>query len=73
MALEMSGLRMLLAGAALAGLGISANAETFVEHSAEARMQLDFVVPDAALKNSCRQDSSPMSRHRARPRTATCA
>jgi len=27
-----------------------ANAQTFVEHSAEVRMQLDFVVPDAALK-----------------------
>ena len=50
MALGMSGLRMLLAGAALAALAISAKAETFVEHSAEARMQLDFVVPDAALK-----------------------
>src|SRR5262252_2893622 len=57
MALGTSGVRTLLAGAALAGaalaLAISANsadAETFVEHSAEARMQLDFVVPDAALK-----------------------
>ena len=27
-----------------------AHAETFVEQSAEFRMQLDFVVPDAALK-----------------------
>src|SRR5262252_8934941 len=57
MALGTSGVRTLLAGAALAGaalaLAISANsadAETFVEHSAEARMQLDLVVPDAALK-----------------------
>ena len=41
---------VLLAGVALAGLTGQANAETFVEQSAEARMQLDFVVPDAALK-----------------------
>ena len=27
-----------------------ARAETFVEHNAEFRMQLDFVVPDAALR-----------------------
>src|SRR5947208_7513616 len=32
------------------GLGSPAGAETFVEHSAEVRMQLDFVVPDAALR-----------------------
>jgi hypothetical protein len=38
-----------LAGFALAGLG-AARAETFVENSAEVRMQLDFRVPDAALK-----------------------
>jgi len=44
--------------AAFAGLAISlvlgtfsqARAETFVEHNAEFRMQLDFVVPDAALR-----------------------
>src|SRR5438270_4557267 len=44
--------------AAFAGLAVSlalgavvpAQAETFVEHNAEFRMQLDFVVPDAALR-----------------------
>src|SRR3982074_2637041 len=44
--------------AAFAGLAVSlalgafgpAHAETFVEHNAEFRMQLDFVVPDAALR-----------------------
>ena len=44
--------------AAFAGLAISlvlgtfsqARAETFVEHNAEFRMQLDFVVPDGALR-----------------------
>jgi hypothetical protein len=41
---------ILLAGCALAGLIGQASAQTFVEHSAEVRMQLDFVVPDAALK-----------------------
>jgi len=40
----------LLVGCALAGFVGQASAETFVEHSAEVRMQLDFVVPDAALK-----------------------
>src|SRR5436190_3434812 len=40
----------LVAGCALCGLAAQASAETFVEHSAEVRMQLDFVVPDAALK-----------------------
>jgi hypothetical protein len=39
---------MLLASAA--SLGHKAHAETLVEHSAERRMQLDFVVADAALK-----------------------
>src|SRR5712692_7905332 len=29
---------------------LQTHAETFVEHSAEFRMQLDFVVPDAALR-----------------------
>jgi hypothetical protein len=40
------------AGALLAGFaaGGSAQADTLIEHSAEARMQLDFRVPDAALK-----------------------
>ena len=32
------------------GNGTSGRAETFVEHNAEFRMQLDFVVPDAALR-----------------------
>jgi hypothetical protein len=50
MALAIHGLRALMTGAALVGLAAQARAETFVEHSAEARMQLDFVVPDAALK-----------------------
>src|SRR5215470_7101426 len=40
----------LLVGCALAGFVGQASAQTFVEHSAEVRMQLDFVVPDAALK-----------------------
>jgi hypothetical protein len=50
MALAIRGLRVLMTGATLAGLAAQARAETFVEHSAEARMQLDFAVPDAALK-----------------------
>jgi hypothetical protein len=43
-------LRALVAGCAFSGFAAPTVAETFVEHSAEARMQLDFVVPDAALK-----------------------
>src|SRR4051812_23205904 len=43
-------LRALLVGCAVSAIAAGANAETFVEHSAEARMQLDFVVPDAALR-----------------------
>ncbi len=43
-------LRALLAGCAFLGFVVPAAAETFVEQSAEVRMQLDFVVPDAALK-----------------------
>jgi len=43
-------LRALLVGCALAGLAAQASAQTFVEHSAEVRMQLDFVMPDAALR-----------------------
>ena len=39
----------LLAVVALAGIVRRANAETMVEYSAEARFQLDFHVPDAAL------------------------
>jgi hypothetical protein len=41
------GFAALLASTALGGL--PASAETFVEHSSEVRMQLDFVVPSAAL------------------------
>src|ERR1700759_4991004 len=47
-------LSLAVAGALLAvaagGSAQPAFAETLVEHSAEARMQLDFHVPDAALK-----------------------
>ena len=39
-----------LAVCAFGGFISQAGAETFVEHSAEVRMQLDFVVPAAALK-----------------------
>ena len=39
-----------LAACAVGGLVRPAHAETLVEQSAEARMQLDFHVPDAALK-----------------------
>jgi hypothetical protein len=39
-----------LAAGVMGGWGGSALAQTLVEHSAEARMQLDFHVPDAALK-----------------------
>src|ERR1700693_2428954 len=34
----------------VAGLAVRADAESLLEHSAEARMQLDFVVSDAAVK-----------------------
>jgi hypothetical protein len=39
-----------LAAGAMCGSGRPALAQTLVQHSAEARMQLDFHVPDAALK-----------------------
>jgi hypothetical protein len=39
-----------LAVALVLGLGGQTRAETFVEQNAEFRMQLDFVVPDAALR-----------------------
>jgi len=39
----------LVAGYAIAGFSGQTNAQTFVEHSAEVRMQLDFAVPTAAL------------------------
>lgn len=42
-------IRALLMGCALAGLIGQAAAQTLVEHSAEVRMQLDFVVPPATL------------------------
>src|SRR3982074_77186 len=38
-----------LAGLWLPAFAAPARAETFIEHSAEAQMQLDFHVPDAAL------------------------
>jgi hypothetical protein len=44
------GVRTLLALCAVIGLLGGAAGQTFVEHSAEVRMQLDFAVPDAALK-----------------------
>src|SRR4051812_21217404 len=44
------GMRMLLTVCAVTGFVRQGFAQTFVEHSAEVRMQLDFVVPDAALK-----------------------
>jgi len=43
-------MRTLLALSCVLGFICQATAQTFVEHSAEVRMQLDFVVPDAALK-----------------------
>src|SRR6266568_9534732 len=45
-ALASRALALLALGAAMQ----QASAETFLEHSAEFRMQLDFVVPDAALR-----------------------
>jgi hypothetical protein len=44
------GKRTLLAVCAVTGFLPTVSAQTFVEHSAEARMQLDFVVPAEALK-----------------------
>src|SRR5215813_8822514 len=51
MAMKAKGIGALLAGCAMAtaGLTIQASAQTMVEHSSEVRMQLDFVVPPAAL------------------------
>jgi hypothetical protein len=50
---RLGGMGALLAGCAIvgltAGLIAQASAETMVEHSSEVRMQLDFVVPPAAL------------------------
>ena len=43
------GLAVLLTSTAFGGLSAPASAESFVEHSSEVRMQLDFVVPAAAL------------------------
>jgi hypothetical protein len=45
-----TGFAALLVACAMSGLARPANAQTLVEQSAEARMQLDFHVPDAALK-----------------------
>src|SRR5256885_13502232 len=42
-------LRAPLVFCALAGVAGPVRAESFVEHSSEVRMQLDFVVPPAAL------------------------
>ena len=42
--------RCALAFITLTAAAQQGRAETFVEHSAEFRMQLDFVVPDAALR-----------------------
>jgi hypothetical protein len=41
---------LILTTCLVGGLSGAARAETLLEHSAEARMQLDFHVPDAALK-----------------------
>jgi len=49
----------LLAACATAGLVRPAQAETLVEQSAEARMQIDFHVPDAALKAMLPADAEP--------------
>src|SRR5882757_9328663 len=43
-------LSMLCAVVAAAGVTGEASAQTFVEHAAEFRMQIDFAVPDAALR-----------------------
>jgi hypothetical protein len=43
-------LRALTVGCAVSGFAAAASAQTFVEHSAEVRMQLDFVMPDAAVR-----------------------
>jgi len=49
---------LLLAGAVpFAG---AANAQSFVEHSSEVRFQLDFVVPDAALRKMLPQGWEPV-------------
>src|SRR5215475_11037799 len=44
------GAALALALATAGGAAGQARAETFVEQNAEFRMQLDFVVPDAALR-----------------------
>ena len=48
--ISVAALGVLLAASAVGGSVRPASAETLVEQSAEARMQLDFHVPDAALK-----------------------
>jgi hypothetical protein len=47
---ETSSVPAVLATVVIGLFGSPAGAETFIEHSAEVRMQLDFVVPDGALK-----------------------
>jgi hypothetical protein len=43
---------LVLAGVMVGIVGRPVTAETLIEHSAESRLQLDFRVPDAALKNA---------------------
>jgi hypothetical protein len=52
-------LAALLAAGAVGGLVRTAEAQTLLEQSAEARMQLDFHVPDAALKAMLPADAEP--------------
>jgi hypothetical protein len=52
-------------------IGARAQGETFLEQNAEFRTQLDFVVPDAALRKFL--PAGWASPPRARPRTAMCA
>ncbi len=60
--------------AACGGLLRQANAETFVEHSAETRMQLDLVVADCGPEEDAARGLGAGGRDmQARPRTATCA
>jgi len=48
--IDRGGILVLAASGILAGFALRANAETLVEFSSEARFQLDFHVPDAAIK-----------------------
>src|ERR1700674_4363344 len=49
MTIALGAIRALFAGCTVAGFSGLASAQTFVEHSAEVRMQVDFAVPAAAL------------------------